>query len=111
MDSLLGSETQPDNFVSLKGKISQAGKLAYTASGKAICEALLAVPQELFGEPSVGYIAIQLEGDLAESEGKRLKIGQKVEVSGILWSRKFKNRRNESVIETKVIVKKLGGKK
>ncbi len=111
MDSVLGNEPQPDNFVSLKGKISQAGKLAYTASGKAICEALLAVSQELFGEKSVGYVAIQLEGDLAESEGRSLKIGQKVEVSGLLWSRKFKNRRNESVIETKVIVKKIGGKK
>lgn len=106
----MSPDTTPDNFVSLKGKISQAGKLAYTASGKAVCEAILAVPQVVLGEASIGYVILQFEGEMAEREGKALKIGQKIEVSGHLWSRKFKNRRNESVIETKVIVKNIGGK-
>ncbi len=98
------------NFVSLKGKVTKVGAFAYTASGKAVVEVTLAIPQELFGESSVGYIALQFEGDMAEFEAKKLKIGHKLEVTGILWSRKFKNRRNDPVIETKVIVKNIGGK-
>ncbi|MBY0370625.1 single-stranded DNA-binding protein [bacterium] len=94
----------PENTVRLVGKISRLSPVKYTPSGVAVREATLAVPQSSLGKTSVGYHEVFFAGDLAELHTQKFRIGSRVDVTGTLWSREFRNRRGDKVNETKVIV-------
>lgn len=97
------------NAVSLAGKVSRSGKLAYTPSGLAVLEFTLAAPQRYFDKESVGYFDVLLVGDEAESLASKVRVGRELSLTGSLWTRSFRNRRGEKMIETKVLAKTIGG--
>ncbi len=72
-------------------------------------EVTLAVKQRYFNKDSMGYFEILLIGDLAEAQHGVLKIGKKVSVQGSLWTRAYKNRQGQKVLETKILAESIGG--
>ena len=92
------------NQVSLKGKVSKTGRLQYTPQGIPVYEFVMAVPQEVFGKKSMGPLQMMATGDLAEELAGCLRIGKTILVNGRLWSRVFKNTKDQKVEETRVIL-------
>lgn len=81
--------------------------LKYTPSAIPLLEFVLAFPQERFQKQSMGYAEIILEGDLALEMQHFLRIGKSLTVEGLLWNRKYKNKKMDLVLETKVLGKKI----
>jgi len=96
-----------ENTVRLVGKISRLSPLKYTPSGVAVREVVLAVPQESFGKKGVGYYAVFFAGESAEVHAQKFRIGSKLDITGSLWSREYKNRRGDKVSEIKVIAQQV----
>ncbi|MBI4404690.1 MAG: single-stranded DNA-binding protein [Deltaproteobacteria bacterium] len=84
--------------------MSRLGALKYTPSGMAVQELTIAVQQNLFGRYSVGHFEGMLVGELAETTGRKLRIGSIVAVEGSLWMREYRDRQGKKVNETKVIM-------
>lgn len=69
----------------------------------------MAIPQEYFGKPSVGYFEVLLCGKAAEEEVGQIKIGQTLKLKGSLWSRTYKNRQGVRLSETKILIGSIKG--
>ena len=95
------------NQVSLIGKVSRVGRLAYTPAGVAISEFTLAVPQTYFDKETIGYYEIVMVGKEAEELVGRVKIGRMLTLKGRLWTRSFRNRQGIKMTETKILVSHL----
>jgi single-stranded DNA-binding protein len=93
----------------INGKVSRLGKLSYTPGGIAVLEITLAAPQLSFDKESVGYFEVLICGNLAEGVGPKLRVGQRVQLAGALWSRTFKDRQSNRVNETKIIAHSIEG--
>lgn len=85
------------------------GRLAYLASGMAVLEFTVAVPQVYFGKRSHGYFDVLLIGDLAEQMRSNIRVGMHLKVSGALWMRQYRSRRGELVSEFKIIARRIKG--
>lgn len=97
------------NTVQLSGKISRVGQLAYSPSGLALLEFTVAVPQEAYTKPSVGYYQVMAADNQAEELKGKLKVGMEVTVQGRLFQRAYTNRNGNRVEEVKVILESFGG--
>lgn len=93
--------------MSLRGKISRVTPLKFTPNGLPLLELVVAVSQDFMGERSVGYFDVVFSNDEALNQSGELKVGRFVEVDGSLWSRKYKDRAGNWIIERKVIAKKI----
>ncbi|MEZ4750758.1 MAG: single-stranded DNA-binding protein [Bdellovibrionota bacterium] len=99
---------EADNRVRIQGKISRKIPLKYTPTGLPIAELVVAAPQTFLGKDSMGHFEVLLSGDLAEGVAA-LRIGNRIEVEGTLWTRSFKDRKGNKVQETKIIAKAIIG--
>lgn len=104
----MSRETVPAaNSVRMAGKISRAGKLAYTPAGVPVLDFTLAAPQRYFGKSSMGHFEIMVIGETAEELKGLIRIGRRLTVSGYLWTRSFRDRKGNRVIETKILAEQI----
>ncbi len=103
------SRDEPEaNRVQLAGKISRAGKLAYTPAGVPVLEFTLAAPQRYFGKNSMGHFEVLVVGQTAEDIARAVRIGKRVTLKGGLWTRTFRDRKGTRVTETKILADTFG---
>lgn len=97
------------NTVSLEGKISHVGHIAYTPTAIPVVELKVAVGQRYFNKDSIGYFEVLVTGDLVDGARQWLRVGRKVRIEGSLWMRAYRNRQGNKVVETKVLAENIGG--
>ncbi len=95
------------NRVDMAGKVSRAGKLAYTPAGVPVLEFTLAAPQRYFGRNTMGHFEVLVVGETAEELARFIRIGKRVTLKGLLWTRTFRDRKGNRVIETKILAESI----
>lgn len=80
--------------------------MEYTPSGIPIIYAVMAARQSFLGRDDYGYFDLVAEGEFAR-EIVALKIGKKVRLIGQLWNRKFRDREQRAITQTRIVVTQI----
>lgn len=90
------------NQVNIIGNLGANPELRYTSAGKPVCNFGVAINEYFGGKSHTEWVPVTVWGDAAERAVKHLEKGSKVQITGKLRTRSFKDKNEVERYKTEV---------